>query len=391
MLSTSEKDVAGTTRVRHPSPKRMQFVHGVSQMAAVGAVFAMGGDAKEIGIANAAAMNALTYNHGHSVGKLKGAYLGAKGSEPEEGDIDESIGVSHTGDKEVQAAGDLGYESDTSKSLRKRRDLYERDFDQAKAQGGRPSLMQNKRLFDARIAYDKRQENKARMKGHAELLYKTPGAIKQAAVNLYDFATNNPAEAAWLAGENVPGIGAFMTGGRTAKEWHAGDTAWYMAAGETALGFSGVIGKGVKATVGVIKNSVKFGRSGLTLAKTTDRTVHALDLAQSKIPNAGKTSFKINGNSRSYVGETHVYVIRDAEGNIYKVGESMQGVNKLGQSKRAELQRRKLERTTGQKHETEIREMFPNKDAARTRETGTIKKYREYFGDDKLPGNKGNR
>ena len=49
-----------------------------------------------------------------------------------------------------------------------------------------------------------------------------------------------------------------MTGARNAKEWQAGDTARYMAAGETALGFGVFIGKGAKAAVGAFK----VGKSG---------------------------------------------------------------------------------------------------------------------------------
>jgi hypothetical protein len=147
----------------------------------------------------------------------------------------------------------------------------------------------------------------------------------------------------------------------------------------------------------ILTEGGKFGfviGAGMLGAGSKDKIVDSAKGAAEKLKmlkNPGRAGKQINGNSRSYVGETHVYAIRDEGGNIHKIGESMKGVNKLGQSKRAELQRRKLERTTGQKHETEIRDVFPNKDAARTRETGTIKKYREYFGDDKLPGNKGNR
>lgn len=122
--------------------------------------------------------------------------------------------------------------------------------------------------------------------------------------------------------------------------------------------------------------------------KSTGQRSVAKDFAPPRIPDAGKT--KIHGNSGEYVGENHVYVIRDAEGNIHKVGESMQGINKSGKSIRAETQRRKLERQTGERYETEIREIFSSKGAARDWKTKTIKKYRNFFGDDKLPGNKGN-
>lgn len=68
----------------------------------------------------------------------------------------------------------------------------------------------------------------------------------------------------------------------------------------------------------------------------------------------------------------------------------MQGVNKFGQSKRAEAQARKLEKTTGEFYKTQIRQTFGNKADARQYETEVIQRYRRMFGDDKLPGNKGN-
>ncbi len=115
------------------------------------------------------------------------------------------------------------------------------------------------------------------------------------------------------------------------------------------------------------------------------KSLQALDLADKKAVK------KIHGNSRHYVGDTHVYVIRDANGKLYKVGESTQGVNKFGQSKRAQQQVKKLRKETNENFKSEIRAQFPNKAEARQWETGTIERYRKLFGTDKLPGNKGNR
>lgn len=76
-----------------------------------------------------------------------------------------------------------------------------------------------------------------------------------------------------LRGWQVSVVGGFMTGGRTAKEWHAGDTAWYTALGETTLAFGGFIGKGVKTAFTAAR--------GAKAAKTSSNTVHAMDLAKS--------------------------------------------------------------------------------------------------------------
>ena len=102
------------------------------------------------------------------------------------------------------------------------------------------------------------------------------------------------------------------------------------------------------------------------------------------------TQRNVHGKSKNYVGDTHVYVIKDGKtGGLHKVGESMRGTNKQGLSIRAELQRRKLERVTGKKFETEIRDVFPDKKSALEWETRLIKRVRGMYGSDKLPGNKG--
>jgi hypothetical protein len=103
---------------------------------------------------------------------------------------------------------------------------------------------------------------------------------------------------------------------------------------------------------------------------------------------AGKTG-KVHGNSSKYIGDTHVYVVRNAQGKIHKVGESMKGVNKYGQSRRAEAQVRKLKDKTGKGFESEVRRNFPDKASARAYETKLIQRYRKMFGNDQLPGNKG--
>jgi len=103
-----------------------------------------------------------------------------------------------------------------------------------------------------------------------------------------------------------------------------------------------------------------------------------------------ENAVKPHGNSAEYVGETHVYVIRDVElGTVHKVGESMQGLKKDGLSKRAEAQAQKLFKETGRRFEKEIRREFSTKAEARSHETGMIQTTRKFFGDDKLPGNKG--
>ena len=74
-----------------------------------------------------------------------------------------------------------------------------------------------------------------------------------------------------------------------------------------------------------------------------------------------------------YVGDTHVYAIRSADGTLYRVGKSAQGVRVGdGASIRAEQQARALRKQTGDFYTTEIRQEFTNKADATAYETRMI-------------------
>lgn len=105
---------------------------------------------------------------------------------------------------------------------------------------------------------------------------------------------------------------------------------------------------------------------------------------------------KVHGNSLDYKGDVHVYKIGNKDGT-YKIGESSQGVNNKGLSKRAEAQVSKLRRTTGDStFNSKIIKKFDNKKDARSYEKKLIEKTRKIYGKDKnnksvLIGNKINR
>lgn len=100
---------------------------------------------------------------------------------------------------------------------------------------------------------------------------------------------------------------------------------------------------------------------------------------------------KIHKNSLSYVGDTHVYVIKGPDGSLYKVGESAQGVRmEDGASIRAEQQARALRKETGEIYDTEIRANFGGKAGARAYETKFIQTYERLYGK-RPPGNPLNR
>lgn len=104
---------------------------------------------------------------------------------------------------------------------------------------------------------------------------------------------------------------------------------------------------------------------------------------------------EVHKNSNDYVGETHLYAIKDREGKILKYGESSQGFNKKGQSKRAHEQVRKLERENpGKEFEAKIVRKYDSKADARHGPRGErkyIETHRKVFGKESLPLNKGNR
>ena len=105
-----------------------------------------------------------------------------------------------------------------------------------------------------------------------------------------------------------------------------------------------------------------------------------------------KVTRVIHKNSLEYVGDTHVYRIVGPDGATYKIGESAQGVRVSDEASiRAEQQARKLLRETGNRFETSIRKIFPDKASAREYETRLIERFRRLFGQDALPGNKTNR
>ncbi len=132
---------------------------------------------------------------------------------------------------------------------------------------------------------------------------------------------------------------------------------------------------------------VEQGAAKLSTAAASSSTLVALDLTT-----VSRATAPIHRNSLRYVGETHLYVIRDSSGKILKYGESAAGKNQLGQSKRAQAQISKLEKSTpGKRFESEIIGEFDSKRGARTSESRYIKTHRKVFGKDSLPLNKNNR
>ncbi len=217
---------------------------------------------------------------------------------------------------------------------------------------------------------------------------RTITSIKETLTEQMAAARDNP----WGA---IRGVAEFIPWG-IGTAAYAGNAVGDMATGAKTVGEVGF-------EVGVSYLTGKAGVLACRFVKAAGKVAYKksaslLESVTEKIGKGGKgthvpsTSGAIHGNSRQYIGDTHVYVIRDAEtGQIYKVGESMRGVDKLGLSRRAEAQARKLRVETGKDFRTEIRETFDTKTAARDWETRLIERYRRMHGTDTLPGNKGNR
>lgn len=109
-----------------------------------------------------------------------------------------------------------------------------------------------------------------------------------------------------------------------------------------------------------------------------------------------KTTKTLHKNSKDYKGDSHVYSIQNNK-STYKIGESSQGKDSNGKSKRAEQQVKKLQKETGDaSYSAKVRKDFNSKAEAREYETKLIERTRSLYGTDKndksvLIGNKSNR
>ncbi|MDR1597853.1 MAG: hypothetical protein LBR89_02860, partial [Holosporales bacterium] len=135
----------------------------------------------------------------------------------------------------------------------------------------------------------------------------------------------------------------------------------------------------------LLKNSSLLRKVETRLAERTSKTGSS---GPERIREAVNRNLKLHKNDLRYKGKTHVYQIVDTEsGEIWKIGESARGVDKLGQSIRAQEQVRNLGRMYNKRFKSEILQIFDGKAAARAHETNLIKVLREKG--QSLPGNKG--
>ncbi len=98
----------------------------------------------------------------------------------------------------------------------------------------------------------------------------------------------------------------------------------------------------------------------------------------------------VHGNSLQSKKPTHIYKVTK-DGEVHKIGESGQGLNAEGQSKRAQQQVRRLNREdTEHTYDSKLLRTYPDKATARKFETQLIEK-RKAENPEALPGNKNNR
>jgi hypothetical protein len=261
--------------------KTMAIARLVTGMVA----FSTGMSADQIDVAMLSANTSLDHNFAGTVGKS----LEKDEKEP----ADENAGLSIDGKKfkpryNTRLYTDDGYESDTSYAFRMTLEKCENDWDVAKASGLRPSVDQNKALYNARQAYDQRQEDRNALKS-ATLMR---DGVSSTAQDVYHFAKHNPFEAAWVAGENVPFAGTAMTLLRNTKEVMFGQTTLTLAALDVAVGFGGAITRGVVKGGKTAVNAVKL--SGKSAA--ANRATNALDLAghSTQVPTKTKVYMTYN-------------------------------------------------------------------------------------------------
>tara|TARA_B000000565_G_scaffold15558_1_gene11192 strand:+ start:13601 stop:15343 length:1743 start_codon:yes stop_codon:yes gene_type:complete len=208
-------------------------------------------------------------------------------------------------------------------------------------------------------------------------------------------------EAALVAGACNPYSAAFTGGTACAASLsfvaanHTGVTKW--AVDQAVEGASGLMQEipGVEPRYADKTAGAVVGASCLVgtgkLATSLKNPLPAKPLQKTKLYDIERSG-TVHGNSKAYIGDTHVYTIRNtATGETFKAGESMQGLNRHGLSKRAEAQARRLEYETGVEYRSKVRKTFATKAEARAYETQLIERYRKMYGADTLPGNKGNR
>ena len=163
------------------------------------------------------------------------------------------------------------------------------------------------------------------------------------------------------------------------KPVEAFETGAEIVVASKALAFAG---GGVLAGVGIVSVAAKAAYQAFRSGKTIDKIK---SLFQSILESGSSTVHK---NSLDYVGKTHVYRIRGADGT-YKIGESAQGVRKSdGASIRAEQQVRALQRETGEIYESKILKTFDTKREAVEYQDALRDRLRRRFGADTLPGNR---
>lgn len=149
----------------------------------------------------------------------------------------------------------------------------------------------------------------------------------------------------------------------------------------SSLALGGIVGDTFK---GVTKVGAVYGAKKVLESEAGKR---AVERVKKKI---------LHKNSKEYAGESHVYRIKNKDGT-YKIGESSQGKDEDGLSKRAEQQVRKLQKQTADSsYRSKIIKEFSSKKEARDYETKVIERMREFYGKDKndksvLVGNKTNR
>jgi hypothetical protein len=230
----------------------------------------------------------------------------------------------------------------------------------------------------------KRVSDTYHTKQEDSLLTKSSKMFVDAACYIDDIATENPRIARFAltaASVAIGGPSRFVghyvaeKSGITAKIEQAEDTVKEWSVGQFVDKFNMD-----EESAELLASGIVFGAQ-ITTAIIGPKSVGKL------LENA--KNVKIHKNSLNFNGPTHIYEVKNVtKGTIHKIGESAQGLDKQGLSKRAEQQARKLHNETGEQFESRVLEWHPGKRSARRRETQLIMSAKAK--DPKaLPGNKG--
>ncbi len=207
-------------------------------------------------------------------------------------------------------------------------------------------------------------------------------------INLYGFAGNNPVNESDPSGfdpnDTNGGVGHLLPNANSEysdgyQQFTQGQVPEY---GDNYHGMARVGGGGPSFVDAIGNFFRRIIRSVSSTPSPRMRPALAVGGGQGVLPlgNLPAPTGIVHGNSASSQKPSHTYEILDGSGDVYKYGESGDGINGSGKSIRAEKQVRKFMRETGENYSSNIIRHFTNKADALQHQADLIRSYERRFG-----------